>query len=418
MVAVAARYFDRSTYGLWALITAAATMGVVFDLGLGNGLRNKLARMQANRGDQVAIEAARKYFFAAFYTVITVSLLAGLSSLLLRFIPLARFVPTNDAALQHQLIGMISPVILIVLLNVAFGLSLYALLAYQEPQWVAVFDVARTVLSLGTMCLLTAIHATFDLILLSFLAVQAAASGGAFAVFLTRRSWVPVRIKIVDVYETVRDLLRTSLGFGVIQVASMAVMLSPPYLVAAVRGLGAAGDYSLAQRPFLLMNMAQLAMLVPLWSQYTESAVRRDWEWIRFMLRRSIQATGAVYLAGGAFMLLVGPELIAIWAGRTVVADRRLILAIAAWALVGGWVTCLSILLNGIHRLRRQAVLLTLGALAEIPLALWLGSAWGPIGVAIAGGLAILPLAVSNSMEVRSYLAESKMAGPRALEQG
>ena len=64
--------FDTTSYGVWLTLTSLVSWVAMFDVGLGNGLRNKLAESLA-QGDNVL---AKKYVSTAYvYITILVSCL-------------------------------------------------------------------------------------------------------------------------------------------------------------------------------------------------------------------------------------------------------------------------------------------------------------------------------------------------------
>jgi hypothetical protein len=72
-------------------------------------------------------------------------------------------------------------------------------------------------------------------------------------------------------------------------------------------------------------------------------------------------------------------------------------------------INCYSVLLNGLGHLRRQTVLLVSAAILDWPVSLWLGSTIGAAGIVLGTVAVILPLGVSNVLEVRSVLKEQSV---------
>lgn len=89
--------------------------------------------------------------------------------------------------------------------------------------------------------------------------------------------------------------------------------------------------------------------------------------------------------------------------------DPRLIAGFVAWTAVYAVTNCYSVLLNGLGRLRRQTALAGSAAVLHWPLSLWLGSTMGAAGIILGTVAVILPLGVSNILEVRSVLKEQSV---------
>lgn len=102
--------------------------------------------------------------------------------------------------------------------------------------------------------------------------------------------------------------------------------------------------------------------------------------------------------------LFPGP-LLRFWVGREI-DDPRLIASFVACTAVFAVINCYSVLLNGLGRLRRQTALAGSAAVLHWPVSLWLGSTMGAAGITLGTVAVILPLGVSNILEVRSVFKE------------
>jgi Na+-driven multidrug efflux pump len=80
------------------------------------------------------------------------------------------------------------------------------------------------------------------------------------------------------------------------------------------------------------------------------------------------------------------------------------------WAAVYGWANCFSVLLNAVNCLDRQVQLLVGAAIVNLPLSFVLGSRMGSTGVALAGLLVIIPLAISNAVQCFNVLRQGEFA--------
>jgi O-antigen/teichoic acid export membrane protein len=181
-------------------------------------------------------------------------------------------------------------------------------------------------------------------------------------------------------------------------------------VVSNASGLGAAGDYFIVKRLFLVLSTLHFALLLPIWSEYTRAIEQGDHAWAGAALSRTACLTCLLFCLGGACLALAGRPVAFIWTGREI-GDSGLFFWLAVWGLLYGWNNCFSVFLNAIGRLRRQVILVMAGAAAFFPLGIVLGRHWGATGICWALILVSLPAAFSNPIE--SFQALRGYAGCR-----
>ena len=71
------------------------------------------------------------------------------------------------------------------------------------------------------------------------------------------------------------------------------------------------------------------------------------------------------------------------------------------FSLLTGVIACLSVLLNGLGRIRVQAMVACFVAIINLPLGLYFGYRFGTVGVLIGSVIALLPLLVVDIVQVQ-----------------
>jgi len=116
-----------------------------------------------------------------------------------------------------------------------------------------------------------------------------------------------------------------------------------------------------------------------------------------------MKGTIALNLVCALALVLCGRPLIRLWAGPAAVPGAALLLAMAIWAVVNGFMSMESCLLAALNRTREQAALSILAAAMNLGLSLGLVRHIGSLGVI--GGTIIsylIVLVVPQSLIVRS----------------
>jgi O-antigen/teichoic acid export membrane protein len=395
LTGLVARYLSPAEFGLWAVLTGLPAIAWSLDLGLGNALRNRLAGLGAELG---ADGEGRRYFFsAARACAVLAACLAFLVLALAAMAPWQRMLQPPPEAVVTWAMACVGAA-LALSFQLPLGMGAFGFYAYQETHVNAAFQAARDFFALAAVGVFAALGARLGGLVGAYFVVLLAVSAASFRLFVARRGWSWMAPPWKDVWRVVVELAPTSGYFFLLQVSSAVILYTDTILVTKVAGLAAAGEYALVQKLFLLLIVAQFFILTPLWSAYTQASARGDRAWMRKALSLSFTMTSLLCGGGAVLLWLGGPLIIRLWTGKTI-AYGSLFPVMALWAGVYGLCNCFSVFLNALGRLKRQALLGAAGALANIPLALWLGGLWGPVGVCWAGLISMAPAFINNPLE-------------------
>jgi len=406
-VGILTRTLGREEFGLWSVIGAFVGFAGNFDFGLGQGLKNKLAALAAREKRDPALEGELFFSVLAFLVVIAIVsavLIGGLSVL----VPWAQVLSVKNPALEGPAHAAVIAVVVLLLLNLPLNLNLAGFLAYQEAAKRSLFDVLQSALLLLGVVFLAPLLSIQNFIAVYYVLFNLAALT-ALVVFIHQRGWSLPRLNLARIWSTVKDLAGSSVQFWLLGVAAIALFTTDPIIAARVTDLGTAGDFSILQKLVVLLIGIHFTVLTPLWSAYTHAAENRDWAWIERSLKRSITLTVLLFGIGGILAILLYSPILHLWTGRTI-NNTPLVIAFAFWAALYAWINCFSVLLNGLNTIRIQVVVITFGAIVHIPMSYFLGEAFGVKGVIWGSVFSILPIAISNTFQVKKIIDGKKVA--------
>jgi O-antigen/teichoic acid export membrane protein len=138
--------------------------------------------------------------------------------------------------------------------------------------------------------------------------------------------------------------------------------------------------YNIAFKYFSVIPMVFGIILIPFWSAYTEAYVKNDFEWIKSSMK-NLKKIWLLFSIGGIVMLIFADKVYALWVGPDIKVPFSLSLTIVCYIIINAWCTIFSVFLNGVGKLRLQFYSGLVGALINIPLALFLGKQMGSAGV-------------------------------------
>jgi O-antigen/teichoic acid export membrane protein len=400
------KYLGVEQFGVWSTILSVMTWLVLFDLGIGNGLKNCISKALAENN---RVETSR--YISAGYTLIGIIsiVLWGLSFFSTYFIPWLRVFNTT-AVSENEIRLAVQISLSCVLLNFWIGLVGAVLGGFQKTSLVALGQFYSNMISLFFVCLAWAI-------LDSSIVVLAVVYGGAmllasallsvgfyrenrdlFPVFLWRREYL-------------RPLLSVGVTFFTIQIAVLVVFTTDKILISQFFGPQLVTQYEVVMKIFALFSIAHALICAPLWPAYADAYHRKDNRWIRSMLHKQL-VLFAAFVFAVLIMVLMAKKIILIWIGEGLNVSSDLILAIAVFVLISIWNNIYAMILNGVGRTNVQLVTAILAMVFNIPVAYVMvrGYGLGVSGVVVAATVSLLFSAVALPIQVfRSVLKEGSV---------
>jgi O-antigen/teichoic acid export membrane protein len=376
-------------YGIWLTLSSLVSWFSFFDIGFGNGLRNKFAEAKAKGEHELA-----RIYVSTTYAIL--SIISGFILVLFIFINpfLDWAVILNAPRTMTAELGLLA-LIVFGFFSIDFVLQLIATIlnADQQPAKASLFSFLGGLLSLIIIFILTqTTKGNLIYLGLSFVGTQ-------LVVLLVATVWLfsgkykayAPSFKFVH-FKYARNLMSLGMKFFIIQIAFI-VVYETTIIIIAQLDQSQVTPYNIAFKYFSVLPMVFGIILVPFWSAYTEAYVKKDFDWIRNSMRHLIKIW-VVMLVVVIAMLALADKVYYLWVGDVVKVPFMLSLVIAAYIIINAWCTIYSVFLNGVGKLKLQLYSGIIGALINIPIAIWLGKTMGVTGVVLAS----LILAAGNAL--------------------
>jgi O-antigen/teichoic acid export membrane protein len=228
---------------------------------------------------------------------------------------------------------------------------------------------------------------------------------------LWHKPWLRPRLGLVSLNEAL-TLLSTGWSFLLIQAAAMVVFSTDNIIVSHYLGAAEVTPYSVTWRVVGLGAVLQALVFPALWPAYAEARARGDIPWIRRTFAIAIRTTIALNVAWAMFLISFGRLGIRLWAGPAAVPPRSLLLAMACWSVIAGFMTAQSCLLGALNHTRVQAVASALAAVVNVALSIVLVVRLGSLGVILGTILSYLVvLVVPQSFAVINAIRNLEQTG-------
>lgn len=375
-------YLTEVSFGIWLTVSAVLNWFNFFDLGLGNGMRNRFAEAKAAGNTKLA----------AIYVSTTYALLIGIAILLaIAFITSHFFVDWSvvfeaPPQLKNDVNKMVFVLALLFCPQFFLQLIKMVVTADQRPAVANLLNTIVNVLHLLALYVLIAFgQGSLYKLALAIGSINVAVPLVASIVFFTTqyREFAP-RLRYVD-FSHSRSLMGLGFVFFIMQGAALVVFMTDNLIITKVLGPEEVPAYNIAFRYFNLLLVFFGLVTTPFWSAFTEAYVQKDMSWIQNVMKKLFGAW-AIVAATGIAMYLVSPFVFHFWIGDEIIIPKLLSLTMMLWVLASTGLSIFGTFLSGIGKLRLSLYHSVLIMIINIPLSIWLAKipALGSAGVMIA----------------------------------
>lgn len=387
LVPLTINYLEPTRYGIWITLSSIVGWFGFFDIGLGHGLRNRLAEALALGKHELA-----KTYISTTYAIL--SLIIGVVLVLFYVInPILNWNTILNAGEVIVSKDELSVLALIVFtffcLNFVSKLITTILTADQSPAKASFFDLLGKSISFVLIFFLTKTTQG------SLLYIGLILSSMPVVVLLVSSVWFfngkykayKPSFETIDLRKA-KDLLSLGGKFFIIQIAGVLLYQTNIIIISHLLGPSQVTPYNIAFQYFSILTMGFTIIMAPLWSAFTEAWAKKEIAWIKNIMQKLI-ALWAFFFFVGTIMLIASQWVFDIWVGDKISVSYVMSALVAAWALLNIWNGIFSQFLNGLGKVKLQMYLGISAALLNIPLAIFLGKKIGIEGVLLANLLVL-----------------------------
>lgn len=394
------RYLGQEQFGVWSTLLTVMSWIVFFDLGVGNGLRNKVAEALArNDKAEAANYIASGYSLIGLIALVLWALVTGVSP----FVPW-QAVFNTQAIPEATLRLTVQVAVFLVVLNFWIGLIGAILGAVQKTAMTALSQMISNILALLFVLVLTkTTHATITYLALAYGVSSVIANTGLSCWFYQGHPELRPKPRLNK--QHVNPLLSVGLQFFTIQIAVLIIFTTDKILITQLLGPEYVTQYDVVFKLFGLITFAHALISAPLWSAYTDAYHRGDMTWIKRMLHKQLVIFSGIIVAIFIMGLLIKP-IVAVWIGREMTVSQPLVMSIGLFVLVSAWNNIYAIFVNGVGQIKLQLYTAVVAMVINIPLAILFVKKFdlGLSGVVLATVVSLLLAAIALPIQVNQII--------------
>lgn len=392
LVPLTINFLDTENYGIWLTLSSFIGWFSFFDIGLGNGLRNKFAEAKA-KGD---LTLAKAYVSSAYFTIGSVCLLLIIVFFGLNFFIDWTRVFNANATMQKEL-GILMPIVFsffCLQLVVKLITTIYTADQHHSMQGKVTFY--SSALSLLAIWLMTHFAKSSLLIfgtIFSALPVLLLVGLNVFAFSNRYKEYSPSIILWKKEY--LKDIFGLGMKFFIIQMSGIILFSTDNIIITQLFGPKEVVPFNIAFKYISISNMVLSMILAPYWSSITEAYTKGDFDWIKKSMNNlfkiSLASIFMVFL-----MVVVSPFVYKIWIGTNVIVPLSLTIYMALFFALTIFYSPYTYFINGTGKVKLQMYSIVVTAIINVPLCVFLAKnlEFGVSGVIIATILCLIPHAI------------------------
>lgn len=404
-------FLSQEKYGIWIALTAIINWIRLFDVGIGSGLRNKLARSIA----------LKQYEIGRVYVSTTYGILGSIFILVLIVFFIVNPHLNWQGILNSVLISEfeLTSVAAVAITFIVLGFILQPVVlvydAHGNSAAGALIQLIISSVSLLLIWLATRYAEKGDIILLAWIVtgipvlVYAATS---FYTFLYKYPHLRPSVKLIRIGQS-EDLLKLSVQFFVVQITSTIIYSSIPFIVTQLFSPIEVTLFSISNTIFTVPIMFMGLIASPILPLVTQGFARQEYNWLRTMLSR-IKIVSFLLVAGTIIMIIISPLIYRIWLGNKVVIPFDLSVAIGIYTIISILGTPFTVFVNGIGKIRLFVILAPMGIAMFLGFSILFSKLLNNvIGVSIALSINNLVGLILSHYIVRKKLGEKQIINVR-----
>ncbi len=358
-------YLNSEKYGVWLTLTSILGWFSFFDIGLGNGLRNKLSEAIAKNNYSLG----RKYVSTTYALLIIIfGVLLIVFHVINPFLKWSSILNTTRID-TNDLYLLTSVVFSFFLIRFIVQLISIVYFADQKPSITNVITTLGQIVSFIIVWFLVKFSQNQDLVLLGSIISAVPVFifiGVSIIAFSNKYKYLAPNIRQIDFTYT-KDLLNVGFKFFFLQICYIIVFSTSNFFIAQLYGPDEVAIYNVAYKYFQIPVMVYSIILSPLWSSVTNAYVLKDYKWLKKTIKQA-NIVSIIFSFGVIVMQVISQWVFKLWVGNKVIVPVDLCIMLSVFTIIQIFLSPYSHFINGTGILKLTTSLTAFGIVLYIVL--------------------------------------------------
>lgn len=393
-------FLGKIEYGVWITIFSIVNWIFTFDLGIGQGLRNKLTEaLSVNDLEKASQIISTSYVFISLFSLLI--LILGIFFIYFaNFQELLNYKAKSNSFLQN----FVFLSLFFTIINFVISLYKKLFLAVHKSFVIELVNVFFQTFYLVVTLIWLHYNLEKSLISLVFIfgVINFVVSLIATFVFFKIQEKVLFSFKKVSLKEG-RLLLGLGGKFFIINCSLIVILSTDNIIISNLLGPTFVTDYFTVQKIFQFLIILFTIVLSSSWGLYSEAIIKKDYNWIRQNLKKMNFFLIGILILGVIFFYFI-EEILNIWIGKDLIEIPK---GLAFCNMIYTFIFCFTniymFFINASNKINIQMYLYVFAAIINIPLSIFFVKLLGSTtGVILSTLLCFLPLLVI--MPIQSHM--------------
>ena len=381
IVPLTINYVHPDQYGFWLTLSSLVAWVSYFDLGLGQGLRNRYAESKAlGQYDMMSKYISTAYALMAiiFSTVFIVFVFCNMFVDWVALLNISNVTNETCRSLMVILVGFFC-------LNMVFKVTNFVLLGDQQTAFSSLIIVIEQILSLvfiyvisklteSNLLYLATITAGVPVLVLFITTCFVYTSKG------TLQKCCP-SFKKID-FKLSGSLLGIGVKFFLIQLSLLLIFQVVNIIISRNCGQDMVAQYQLSYKYFNMIYMLSTIIMTPYWSAFTDAYTMGDFVWMKSTYKK-LNKILLLCILMSIFMLVLSPIFFKIWINNSISIPLQMHICMAFYIFAMIFASVRMYILNGLGKVTLQYMIYMFFAIVSIPMMNYLSHIVGVYGILI-----------------------------------
>lgn len=400
LIRLTLQYLGNSLYGVFVTITSLFSLVGFSDLGIGNGLRNKIAEAYAHKNENLQI----KLITTSFWYLLKISFLVFVFMIVLAEMLIFFNVFESEFRLSIYLFFFFF------CSDLSLGLCKSVVLGLQKS-WLVQLSVGVSIFFkiVSLMFLKYNYNDMPNFNLFALLFGVSGVLGNIVLIFIITRFILNIRKKDFSrkySFKGLMDIKKVGHQFFLLQICCLILYSTDNVIIKKLFSSVEVTRYDIISKFYLYGDNLFSVLLISLWSAVTVSLTNNDYRWINKEKRRLL-VIWFFYSIGVIIVTYFFNDIILIWLGGVApIYDKYILLLFAVYNIWGAFGSIFVNITNGLGRLSLQVKCSIIAAVTNIPLSIYLSVhlGLGIMGIKLATLLCLIGSNLLIPIDILFYL--------------
>lgn len=364
-VPLALSYLGKEKYGVFQIILTFLTWASLANLGVGNGLRNKISEYIGSD----RLQELRGIIGSAYSIAITIAVIFSIiGGVFIWYIFEPNWIISNTIISDTEIKLTFFVTFIFFCVSLIFGLFSSIAYGIHKSYLTTLVQIVQYVIYCLLLYFLIKTNQGSSLVVVSIIygiSVIISQVVPYLTIGKNKTLWPPDFSKRKFYY---KELLNTSIGFFVLQLSSIVLFSSDNIILSKLLGPDDVTEYSIAYKIYFLIITFFSILLIQVWNSTTDAFAKKDFVWIRKTVKKLHLVLIPVFI-GTLLISFYLNDMVKIWIGETFNFTLQFRLVFTVYVLIHCSNAIYVNILNGIGRLKLQTLAYIIGAILNFILA-------------------------------------------------